>query len=89
LIPAARLTLDYFVRHAEGDATSMLLYRAGRGLPIRELARHSWLKSIIWWLHCFKNRVPLEHRAIHAAHLRGIKRGLQLAGKISPEKFPA
>jgi glycosyltransferase involved in cell wall biosynthesis len=83
LIPASRLTLDYFVRHAEGDAASYLAYCAIRGLPYRELARHSWFKSLVWWLHCLKRRVPREQREIHAAHLRGLKRGLLLAEEIS------
>lgn len=83
LIPKGRLTLDYFVRHAEGDAASYLVYRALRGLPYRELARHSWFKGLVWQLHCIKRRVPREQRQIHAAHLRGLKKGLQIAEKIS------
>ena len=83
LIPKSRLTLDYFVRHAEGDAASHLVYRAIRGLPYRELARHSWFKVLVWQLHCLKRRVPSEQRQIQAAHLRGLKRGLALADEIT------
>lgn len=83
LIPAARLTLDYFVRHAEGDAASYLVYRAIRGLSYRELARHSWFKALVWQLHCLKRRLPWEQRQIQAAYLRGLKKGLQMAEEIS------
>jgi glycosyltransferase involved in cell wall biosynthesis len=83
LIPKSRLTLDYFVRHAEGDAASYLAYRAIRGMPYRDMARYSWFKSLVWWLHCLKRRVPREQREIHSAYLRGLKRGLQLAEEIS------
>ena len=85
LIPAARLTLDYFVRHAEGDAASYLAYRALRGLSYQHLARHSRFQSLVWWLHCWKRRVPREQREIHAAYLRGLKKGLELAGAMVPD----
>lgn len=83
LIPASRLTLDYFVRHAENDAASYLIYRAIRGLPYRHLVNHSWFKRLIWHLHCLKHRVPREQRQIHAAYARGLKRGLLAAEEIS------
>lgn len=85
LIPAGRLTLDYFVRHAEGDAASFLMYRAIRGLPIHDLASYSWFKALVWRLHCLKRRIPWEQRQIHAAHLRGLKQGLPPAEKILAE----
>jgi glycosyltransferase involved in cell wall biosynthesis len=86
LIPAARLTVDYFVRHAEGDAASHLAYRAIRGLPYKHLANYSWFKELVWRLHCWKRRVPQEQRQIHAAHLRGLKKGLALAQEIETAK---
>jgi glycosyltransferase involved in cell wall biosynthesis len=85
LIPAARLTLDYFVRHAESDAASMLMFRASRGLPYHHLARHSWYKALVWQLHCLKRAVPREQRKIHAALVRGYKKGLILADAIVSE----
>lgn len=82
LVPASRLTLDYFVRHAEGDACSLLVYRALRGLPYRHLAYHTWFKAIVWRLHCLRRRIPWQQQQIHAAHLRGLRKGLQLADRI-------
>lgn len=85
LIPQSRLTVDYFVRHAEGDAASYLAYRFIRGLPYRHLARHSWYQSLVWRLHCWKRRVPREQRLIHAAHLRGLRKGLEISKTIKTE----
>jgi hypothetical protein len=85
LVPKSRLILDYFVRHAEGDAASFVAYRAGRNLPWRHLVKHSWFNSLVWWLHCLKRGVPAEQRAIHAAHLRGLQKGRQLAEAIEAE----
>lgn len=81
LIPAARLTLDYFVRQAEGDAASLLLFRAIRGLPIKETGRYSLFNRIVWALHCWRRKVPKEIRQVHQAHQRGLKRGLQLVAE--------
>jgi hypothetical protein len=78
LIPAARLTLDYFVRHAEGDAASYLAYRALRGLPITPPQPDSWLHRLRWFLHRVKNHVPREQFEIQKAYHRGIKQGWQL-----------
>jgi glycosyltransferase involved in cell wall biosynthesis len=79
LIPAARLSLEYFVRHAEGDAASLILYLAIRGLPFRDVARQTLLNKLIWKLYCWKHGVPVEQRKIREAHSRGLRRGLQLA----------
>jgi hypothetical protein len=86
LIPKSRLTLDYFLRHAEGDAASWLVYRAIRGLPYHELVRHSWFKSLTWRLHCLRRRIPWEQRQIHAAHLRGLKKGREMVEVIESQK---
>jgi len=51
LIPAGRLTFDYFVRHAESDAASMLLFRASRGLPITAPKPISWFQYLRWFCH--------------------------------------
>jgi hypothetical protein len=83
LIPASRLTLDYFVRHAEGDAASFVLYRAIRGLPLAPFKSHSWFKEFIWQLHCLRRHVPREQRRIQAAYLGGLRRGIQMAEKLS------
>jgi len=86
LVPQSRLTLDYFVRHAEDDATSLLVYLATRGLPFEHYARQGWFSKLVWGLHCLKRRVPWEQRQIHSAHCRGIKRGLPLARAVQAEK---
>lgn len=82
LIPKERLTLDYFVRHAEGDAASHLVYRALRGLPYRELARRSWFRSVIWQLSWLVHRQPWERQKLRAAYERGIQKGLKQAEAI-------
>jgi glycosyltransferase involved in cell wall biosynthesis len=79
LIAAGRLTLDYFVRHAEGDAVSMMLFRASRGLSISEPKPMSWLGYFRWYIHRLKNRIPREQYEISKAHQRGLKRGWKLA----------
>jgi hypothetical protein len=90
LIPASRLTADYFVRQAEGEAASLLMYCSIRELPFQHLVRYSWFKEFVWWLHCLKRRVSREQRQIHAAHLRGLKKGLQLveASQVLTEQNP-
>jgi glycosyltransferase involved in cell wall biosynthesis len=82
LIPAARLTLDYFVRHAEGDAVSQLVYRALRGLPYRHLAKNNLFHELIWQLSWLVHRQPWERQHLRAAYNRGIKKGLKLAQEI-------
>lgn len=82
LIPASRLTLDYFVRQAEGDATSMILFRASRGLPISTPEPLTWSKQIRWFLHRVKNRVPREKYEIQKASMRGLARGYALLAEL-------
>jgi hypothetical protein len=79
LIPSGRLTLDYFVRHAESDAASMMLFRASRGLPITKPKPSSGLDQLRWFLHRLKNRVPREKSAIRKAYHRGLQKGYMLA----------
>jgi len=83
LIPSSRLTLDYFVRHAEGDAASMMLWRASRGLPIQAPRPVSWLGVLRWWLHRMKHQVPPEQFAIQKAYHRGLQKGYELAKEKS------
>ena len=79
LIPASRLTLDYFVRHAEGDAASYTMFRAVRGFPIQEPKPLSFMGKIRWFVHRLKNRVPRERFEIQKAHQRGLVKGYKLA----------
>ena len=78
LIPAGRLTLDYFVRHAEGDAASMMLFRASRNLPIQKPRPMTWLHRVRWFLHRLIHRVPSEQHEIAKAHQRGLEKGWEL-----------
>jgi glycosyltransferase involved in cell wall biosynthesis len=78
LIPPSRLTLDYFVRHAEGDAISLMMFRAIRGLPLKE-SRQTLFKSIKWQISKLLSRKPREILKIHDAHRRGLNQGLKMA----------
>jgi glycosyltransferase involved in cell wall biosynthesis len=79
LIPTSRLTLEYFLRHAEGDAASLMLFRAIRGFPVEKPKPITWLGSLRWFVHRVKERVPREQYEIQKAHQRGLERGWQLA----------
>jgi glycosyltransferase involved in cell wall biosynthesis len=85
LIPDGRLTLDYFVRHSEGDAISMMLFRASRGLPIQPPKPATLIGSIRWFIHRLIHRVPREQYEIAKAHQRGLVKGYQLARKYLAE----
>jgi len=79
LIPASRLTLDYFLRHAEGDAASWMLFRAMRNLPVKKPKTETWISSFRWFFHRLIHRVSREQYQIEKAHQRGLKKGWQLA----------
>ncbi len=85
LVPATRLTLDYFVRHAEGDAASMMLFRASRGLPISKPEPLTLSHQLRWFAHRVVHRVSREQYEIQKAYRRGICKGWRLAC----EQFPA
>ena len=86
LVPATRLTLDYFVRHAEGDAASFLLFRASRGLPIQKPSPPSLIGSLRWLVHRVIHRVPREQYEIQKAYHRGLEKGWQLVQTGSQAK---
>ena len=77
LIPASRLTLDYFVRHAEGDAASLTMFRASRGMPIQKPAPKTLIGSLRWFVHRVIHRVPHEQYEIAKAYQRGLEKGWQ------------
>jgi glycosyltransferase involved in cell wall biosynthesis len=79
LIPAGRLTVEHFVRHAETDTASLALFRASRGLKLPTPWEHSWFGRLHWKLHCWKNRVPPERVKIYEAEMRGSQEGRRLA----------
>ncbi len=79
LIPSSRLTLDYFLRHAEGDAMSLMMFRASRGMPIEQPKPLTWVHRCRWFLHRLKNRVPREQYEITRAYNRGMQRGYAMA----------
>ena len=78
LIPSSRLTLDYFIRHAEGDAASLMMFRAIRGLPLKE-SKQTFLKTIKRKIYKLLSRQPREILEIHEAHQRGLRKGLKMA----------
>ena len=82
LIPARRLSLDYFTRHAEGDASSMMLFRASRGLPIQAPKPATWIGTVRWFLHRLIHRVPHEQYEIAKAHQRGLEKGYDIVSKL-------
>jgi glycosyltransferase involved in cell wall biosynthesis len=86
LIPAARLTLDYFVRHAEGDAASNMLFRALRGLPVQKPKPQTLISSLRWWVHRLIHHVSREQYEIQKAHRRGLEKGWQLASEHLRQK---
>jgi hypothetical protein len=88
LIPATRLTLDYFVRHAEGDAASLMLFRASRGLPITAPKPSTTVDSLRWFVHRLVHRIPREQYEIAKAHQRGLQKGWALVQSRS-ENMPA
>ncbi len=77
LIPATRLTINYFVRHAESDAYSLMMFRVIRGLPIEKPARLSVLGRFRWFIHRRLNRTPREQFEIQRAHMRGLEKGYE------------
>jgi hypothetical protein len=85
LIPSSRLTLDYFVRHAEGDAASLMMFRAIRGLPLKE-SKQTLFQKIKWQIYKVLSRQPVEILKIHEAHLRGLRLGLKMAEKYLTKK---
>lgn len=79
LIPAARLTLDYFVRQTEGDAFSYMLFRAIRGLPVQKPKPPTLVSSLRNLIHRIIHRTPPEQYKIQKAYHRGLEKGYQLA----------
>lgn len=79
LVPASRLTLDYFVRHAEDDSISVMLFRAMRGLPVEEPKPARWLLELKWFFYRVAEGVPGNYHRILRAQYRGLQQGYQLA----------
>lgn len=84
LIPASRLTLDYLVRHAEGDAASHMMFRAIRGLPIVEPKR-SLFAEIKWSIHRLLTSKAPETIKIQEAAIRGQRLGWEMVQKYRME----
>jgi len=79
LVPATRINLDYLVRHAEGDATSLMLFRASRGLPVIAPKPVTLIAALRWWFHRRLHGVPREQYEISKAYHRGLVKGYQMA----------
>jgi hypothetical protein len=85
LISADRLTLDYFVRQAEGDAITLALFRASRGLKLPPPLKFSWFARMHWLLHRLKHRIPRERVKIIEAERRGAQTGWDMVQKLEPK----
>jgi hypothetical protein len=77
LIPSSRLTLDYFIRHAEGDGASLVMFRAIWGLPI-EPPKDSLIARIKGRIYRLLSNRPAESFKIYDAYVRGSKAGWKL-----------
>jgi glycosyltransferase involved in cell wall biosynthesis len=85
LIPSSRLTLDYFVRHSEGDAVSFMMFRAIRGLPV-EKPDSSFFTNVKRRIHRLLSRKPKEFFTMEAAARRGFKKGWEQAKEYRESK---
>ena len=79
IIPAGRMTLDYFLRHAEGDASSRMLFRAIRGYPIEQAKQLNCFTRFCMLFHRIRTGISKEHFRIQQAHHLGLCRGYNLA----------
>ena len=86
LVPSSRLTLDYFVRHAEGDAASMVLFRASRSLPITPPKPITLIDSLRWFVHRLIHKVPREQYEISKAYHRGLAKGWAMVQSLPPKE---
>lgn len=77
LIPASRLTLDYLLRHAEGDAASFMMFRAIRGLPVKK-PDFSFRTNVRWRMQQLFSRKPIELVKMREAVRKGTKTGWKL-----------
>jgi glycosyltransferase involved in cell wall biosynthesis len=80
LIGANRLTLDYFVRHAEADAVSDVMFRSLRGIPVEPpppLRKPTWRGRIRRLIYG-----PNEQERVNQAQWKGFLRGVALARQI-------
>jgi glycosyltransferase involved in cell wall biosynthesis len=77
LIPSTRLTLDYLQRQAEGDASSAMMFRALRGLPVKE-PRSTFLGTVKGRIYRWVSGRPKETFQIEDAARRGLKTGWEM-----------
>jgi hypothetical protein len=80
LIPSSRLTLDYFLRHAESDAASLMMFRAIRGLPVKP-PKNFFVVWLQWRFFRLVSRQPAETFKILEAYQRGLETGWKLVQK--------
>jgi glycosyltransferase involved in cell wall biosynthesis len=76
LIPRERLTLDYFLRHAEDDAYSHVFFREQNGLE-SVAPPPSGPRKLILLAKSLLHGDPPEHRQIDRARWRGYERGIR------------
>jgi glycosyltransferase involved in cell wall biosynthesis len=87
LIPASRLTLDYLLRHAEGDATSYIMFRLSRELPILPPDFSFWAE-VKWQVYRLLSSLPVELIKIQEADRRGRKTGWKLVQQYRENHKP-
>jgi glycosyltransferase involved in cell wall biosynthesis len=87
LIPSSRLTIEYFTRHAEGDAASLLVFRAMRGLSLKYDGKPGFLKQLSIRFYYLRNKISKEGKLIHQAHMRGLEMGYQTVLRLSKKDF--
>lgn len=89
IIPAGRLTEEYFVRAAEGREASITLMRALRGETVPHVLSANRLKRWLKWLRL--PFLPRMERRMARAAIRGYRRGMALVRQmeVGTEGHPA
>jgi glycosyltransferase involved in cell wall biosynthesis len=85
IVPASRLTVEYFVRQTEGDATSLIAFQAARGLRVSSTKPMTLFGRFRWWLYRLRTKMPREEYEIHKAYNRGLLQGIANLQKQSKE----
>lgn len=88
LIPANRLTIEYFVKHAEGDAASLMVYRALRNLPVEKPRPMTLIGRVRWFIGRRIKKVSYEEFLIQKAHSRGLGKGYAMVEELLGKNRP-
>jgi glycosyltransferase involved in cell wall biosynthesis len=82
IIDKGRLTLDYFVRQAEDNAYSGVMFKAMKGVSLPSRTQTSILHTLRRYISYWRRGLTKEQRMIYEADIRGKKRALD---KVSRE----